>query len=304
LKWRIWLIPLLLLLTFMEGAPQTPSPPLSKTPRPQEPSTLKVAVDLVLINVTVVDDMNRFVMGLEKEHFEVLDEKVPQKITTFGREEVPVSMGILFDVSGSMSFGVSMSRQIISTLLEISNQSDEFSLFTFAAAPKLKEDFTSDIAEIQNRVAYENVKGCTSLLDAVYLGLAKMKRAHNPKQALILVSDGGENCSRYSLSNVKRALQESEVQVFAVTTGSGEGYDLLKTIAESTGGSAYPPFADILDTCTKVALELRNQYVLGYVPSNPTPDGRWHRVRVKVKPPRGMPRLYVRAKQGYYAISQ
>jgi len=196
-----------------------------------------------------------------------------------------------------------MSRAIISTLLEISNQSDEFSLFTFAAAPKLKEDFTSDITEIQNRVAYENVKGCTSLLDAVYLGLARMKRAHNPKQALILVSDGGENCSRYSYSDVKKALQESEVQIFAVASGSGEGYGLLKMMAESTGGSAYPVFSNILDTCTKVALELRNQYVLGYIPSDSTRDGRWHRVRVKVKSPRGMARLHVRAKHGYYAFS-
>jgi Ca-activated chloride channel family protein len=268
----------------------------------QGPSTLKINVALVVANVTVADREDHFVLGLEKNHFQIYEDNVEQTIEEFGREDIPVSIGILFDVSGSMSNGILESRRVTTALLETSNKMDEFSLLTFAAAPKTKEDFTSDVSTIQNRVIYEQVKGCTSLLDAVYLGLAKMRKAHNPKRALILISDGGENCSRYSFSQVKNALQEADVQVFGIGAGSREGFGLMEVIAETTGGHAYHT-GFLEDTCTKISLELRNQYVLGYYSTNLRRDGLWRKIKVKVNPPPGMPPLMVRTRRGYFAPS-
>jgi Ca-activated chloride channel family protein len=282
-----------------------PSPPVSER-------SLKIDVDLVLVNATVTDLNNRFVTGLEKEHFQVFEDKVEQKISHFSNEDVPASIGLLFDVSNSMTDKLSRSKDAAVAFLKTSNPADEFFLVTFSDRPRVDEEFTSDIGEIQNRLAYKNSKGCTTLYDSVYLALEKLKKSHNPKKAILLITDGEDTCSRYVLANVKSAVKESDTQIFAIGIVSAYyselsqgrvGRAVLEEMAEVTGGKAYFPTSvyELEDICTKIAIELKNEYILGYTPANATRDGRWRKIRVKINAPKGLPTLSIRSKSGYYA---
>ncbi len=274
--------------------------------------SLKIDVDLVLVNATVTDLNNRFVTGLEKEHFQIFEDKVEQKISHFSNEDVPASIGLLFDVSNSMTEKLARAKDAAVAFLKTSNPQDEFFLVTFSDRPRVDEEFTSDIGEIQNRLAYKSSRGCTTLYDSVYLALEKLKKSHNPKKAILLITDGEDTCSRYVLANVKSAVKESDTQIFAIGIVSAYyselsqgrvGRAVLEEMAEMTGGKAYFPSSvyELEDICTKIAIELKNQYILGYTPANATRDGRWRKIRVKINAPRGLPTLSIRSKSGYYA---
>ena len=274
-------------------------------------SSLKINVDLVLVNATVTDINNRFVTGLEKEHFQVFEDKVAQQISHFSNEDVPTSIGLLFDVSSSMTDKISRSRDAAVAFLKTSNPDDEFFLLTFADRPKVDEEFTTDVNEIQNRLVYKNAKGCTTLYDGVYLGLQKMKLAHNPKKAILVITDGEDTCSRYSLLNVRNAVKESDVQIYAIgivnsyysdLSQGRSGRAVLEEMAEITGGKAYFPNSvyELEDICTKIAIELKNQYILGYSSTNTVRDGHWRKIKVRLNAPKGLPSLSVRAKTGYF----
>ena len=276
------------------------------------PSSLKIEVDLVLVNATVTDPSNRFVTGLEKEHFQLFEDKIEQKISHFSNEDLPTSIGLLFDVSSSMSDKISRAKDAAIAFLKTSNPDDEFFLETFADQPKVDEEFTSDVSEIQNRLVYKVAKGSTTLYDAVYLALEKMKRGHNPKKAILLITDGEDTRSRYSLLNVRNAVKESDVQIYAIGIVSSyysdfaqgrSGRAVLEEMTEITGGKAYFPNSvyELEDICTKIAIELKNQYILGYSSTNPSKDGRWRKIKVKLNAPKGLPTLSVRAKSGYFA---
>ncbi len=284
------------------------SSPEQKSPNP----SIKVDVNLVLINATVTDPSNRFVTGLEKEHFQVFEDKVEQKITEFSNEDVPTSIGVLFDVSSSMSDKIDRAKDAAIAFLKTGNPEDEFFLITFADRPQVDEEFTSDLSSIQNRLAYKAAKGCTTIYDAVYLALEKMKKGHNPKKAILVVTDGEDTCSRYSLVNVRNAVKESDVQIYAIGIVSSfysdfsqgrNGRAVLEEMTEITGGRAYFPNSvyELEDICTKIALELKNQYILGYSSSNAAKDGRWRKVKVRLIAPKGLPSLSIRAKTGYFA---
>jgi Ca-activated chloride channel homolog len=277
-------------------------------------ASVKVEVDLVLVNATVTDASNRFVTGLEKEHFKIFEDKIEQRISQFSSEEIPVSIGLLFDVSSSMSDKISRAKDAAIAFLKTTNPEDEFFLLTFADRPKVEEEFTSDISEIQNRLAFTRAKGSTTLYDAVYLALEKMKHGHNPKKAILLITDGEDTRSRYSLLNVRNAVKESDTQIFAIGIVNSyysdfsqgrSGRAVLEEMTEITGGKAYFPNSvyELEDICVKIALELKNQYILGYSSTNPTKDGRWRKIKVKLNPPKGLPALSVRSKTGYYAPS-
>ena len=280
-------------------------------PEPGAPPAIKVDVGLVLVNATVTDPNNRFVTGLEKEHFQLFEDKVEQTISHFSSEEAPTSIGLLFDVSSSMGDKIARAKDAAVAFLKTSNPDDEFYLLTFADQPSLDEEFTSDVSQIQNRLVYKNAKGSTTLYDAVYLGLGKMKQGHNPKKAMLLITDGEDTRSRYSLVNVRHAVKESDVQIYAIGIVSSyysdfaqgrSGRSVLEEMTEVTGGKAYFPNSvyELEDICTKIAVELKNQYVLGYASSNPSRDGRWRKIKVKLNAPRGLPALSVRSKTGYY----
>ena len=283
--------------------------------KPQTPSqnqTLKVDVDLVLVNATVTDPQNRYVTGLEQDHFQIWEDKLEQKIAYFSAEDVPISLGVIFDISGSMKEKISTARDAAVTFLKTGNPDDEYFLVEFANRPEVAEDFTTDPTKLQNRLIFAPAKGMTAMYDSVYLGLEKLKEGSNPKKALLLITDGEDNRSRYTFANVKDFVREQDVQIYAIgivdaynsQLGTGHsGRAMIEELADLTGGRAFFPDTvyDLEDICTKIAVELKNQYVIGYESTNEAKDGKWRKLRLKVNPPKGLPRLNIRNKSGYYA---
>ena len=280
-------------------------------------TSIKIDVPLVLINVTVTDPMNRFVTGLEKEHFQIKEDKAEQTITQFGAEDAPLSMGIVFDASGSMGYKMNKAREAVAQFFKTANPEDEFFLAQFNDRPQMVTGFTDSLEEIQNQLTFTQSGGRTALLDAIYLALNKMKEAKNTKKALLVISDGGDNSSRYTEREIKRLVKESDVQIYAIgifepTSARGRtpeelaGPGLLTEVAETTGGRQFPVenLNELPDVAAKIGIELRNQYVVGYVPSNQEKDGKWRRLQVELKKIRGMPALRPHFRLGYYAPSR
>ncbi|MCU1287046.1 MAG: von Willebrand factor, type [Acidobacteriales bacterium] len=292
------------------GTPHVVEDPSLKT----HTKPIKVDVDLVLVNATVTDPMNRLVTGLEKENFSLLEANALQDIKYFSSEDAPISLGVVFDLSGSMNNKIEKSRDAIVEFFKTANPQDEFFLITFADKPELLADFTQSIEEIQGKLVYAIPKGRTSLLDAIYLGISKMKQAKHNKKALLIISDGGDNRSRYTDSEIKSLVKEADVQIYAIgifddirgTPEEIRGPFLLTEITQTTGGRTFPvsDVNELGDVATKIGVELRNQYVLGYRPKNTARDGKWRKLKVKLHAPKGLPPLNVHAKTGYYAPQQ
>ncbi|MGO9227834.1 MAG: VWA domain-containing protein [Bryobacteraceae bacterium] len=301
------------------GSPETISPrPKPAAKVPGVPKTdIRVDANLVLIPVTVTDPMNRFVTGLEKENFKLFEEKKEQEITQFSSEDAPLSAGVIFDCSGSMGHKLEKSRLAVSEFFKTANPEDEFFLIQFNDTANLVQPFTQNLEEIQNRLMFTFSKGRTALLDAVFLGLHTMRRAKNPRKALLIISDGGDNNSRYTEAEIKNLVKEADVQIYAIgifeegpvrarTPEESAGPALLSTIAEQTGGRQYEVdnLNELPDVAAKIGVELRNQYLLGYSPQNLDRDGKYRHVVVKVISPRGLPLLRPFWRLGYYAPSQ
>jgi len=271
-------------------------------------------VDLVLVPVTITDPMNRLVTGLEKENFALADNGKPQEIRHFSSEDAPISLGVIFDISGSMADKIDKSRKAVVEFFRTANPQDEFFLITFSDKPELLVDYTSSVEDIQDKLVYATPKGRTALLDAIYLGISRMRKAHYERKALLIISDGGDNHSRYTESEIKSLVREADVQMYAIglfdpyfkTPEEREGPALLGDITEVTGGRTFVISSpnELADVATKIGIELRNQYVLGYRPTDPTKNGKWRKIKVKLNPPRGLPPLHVYAKTGYYAPSE
>jgi Ca-activated chloride channel homolog len=270
----------------------------------------KIGVDTVFVKVTVTDPLNRFVTGLTKEDFKIYDNKVEQEILTLMQEPAPVSIGILLDTSGSMKTNnnIQASRAALASFLAETNPDDEFFLITFNQNTELASDFTRDPGAILSAGAMIKPSGQTAIWDAVYRGLDKMKSAKNDRKALILITDGEDNSSRYSYSEVRDFAKESDSQIYIVGELGEMGYgpSTIQSIAQLSGGRAFfPTNLNSLDYYIDLIYgELRNQYVLGYVPTKQVFEDKWHKIQVKLDQPKGLPRLMVRAKEGYYADSQ
>ncbi len=270
--------------------------------------------DLITLTVTVTDTYGRYVSGLGKNAFTVFDERKPQEITFFSDDDAPVSVGVIFDVSGSMSGDkVKRARDALSKFIQTSHNSDEYFLIAFNQRAQLLLDKTRDGNAVLDKLTFVQTRNNTALYDACYLGVEKVQRGTHPKRALLLISDGQDNNSRYTFNELRRLLKESDVTLYGVgilsgsDTGSSmgmEGQGILDELASVSGGKAFFPRsnAEMDDIFEQIALELRHQYSIGYKPANFTNDGRWHKIKVKVTPPRGLPHLFVRSKEGYYAI--
>jgi Ca-activated chloride channel family protein len=268
-------------------------------------------VDRVLVPVTVTDPWNRLVTGLDKENFEILEGGQKQEIRHLSAEDAPVSLGVLFDISGSMADKIAQAREAVTEFFKTANPEDEFFVMTFADEPELLVDFTQNIDEVQNKLLFAVPKGRTALLDALYLGVNKMRRARHQRKALLIISDGGDNHSRYTENEIKRLVREADVQIYAMgifdqvpkTVEEGLGPSLLNEITDVTGGRTFAVNSpnDLADVATKIGIELRNQYVLAYRPTNRVRDGKWRKIKVKLLPPKGLPPLHAYAKTGYYA---
>lgn len=270
--------------------------------------------DLITVTVTVTDTYGRYVSGLGKNAFTVLDEKKPQEITFFSDDDAPVSVGVLFDVSGSMNGDkIKRAREALSKFIQTSHNSDEYFLIAFNSRAQLLLDKTRDGNSVLDKLTFVQTRNNTALYDACYLGVEKVQRGSHPKRALLLISDGQDNNSRYTFNELRRLLKESDVTLYGVgilsgsDAGSGlgmEGQAILDELASVSGGKAFFPRsnAEMDDIFEQIALELRHQYSIGYKPVNFANDGRWHKIKVRVNPPRGLPRLFVRSKDGYYAV--
>jgi Ca-activated chloride channel family protein len=287
---------------------------LAENPLNTNITDIKVNVNLVLVSVSVVDGLDRQVTGLDKQNFEVSEGKERQQIKYFSAEDAPISVGAIFDVSGSMAGKIERARDALLEFVKIANPQDEFFMIAFADRPEEISDFTQSVEDIQSRLVYTVPKGRTALLDAIYLSLHKMSHARYQKKALLIISDGGDNHSRYTENDIKNLVKESDVQIYAIglydhyfqTEEERLGPELLQDITELTGGRAFSIDNpnDLPDVAAKIGIELRNQYVLGYQPTKPAYDGKWHKIKVKLDPPKGLPSLHVYAKAGYYARSE
>ena len=295
----------------------TPRAKRTEAPPDVPRGNIRVESTLVLIPVTVTDPLNRFVTGLDRENFRVFEDKSEQKLTHFASEDAPLSVGLVFDTSGSMGSKLDKSRQAVSQFFKTANPEDEFFLIQFNDRPELVVDFTTHLEEIQNRLTFTQSKGRTALLDAVYMALHKMKKGKNPRKALLIISDGGDNSSRYTESEIKNLVREADVQIYAIgiyesmatrgrTPEELSGPSLLTEIAEQTGGRQFSVenLNELPDVAAKIGIELRNQYILGYTPSNQERDGKYRRVQVKLVQPRGLPPLRAFWRLGYYAPAQ
>jgi VWFA-related protein len=280
-------------------------------------SNIRVDSTLVLIPVTVTDPMNRFVTGLEKENFKIFEAGKEQDLSQFSSEDAPISVGVVFDCSGSMGSKLDKSRQAVAQFFKTANPEDEFFLVQFHDSAELVQPFTTSLEEIQNRLTFTQSKGRTALLDAIYLALHQMKKAKNPRKALLVISDGGDNNSRYTEGEIKNLVKEADSQIYAIgiyepvsarsrTAEELAGPGLLTDIAEQTGGRQYAVenLNELPDIASKIGVELRNQYILGYSPQNREHDGKYRRVQVKLVQPRGLPPLRAFWRLGYYAPSQ
>jgi len=275
--------------------------------------TLRAETELTLVGTTVTDPLGRLVTGLEQNNFRVFEDGAEQEIVRFSSEDVPVSIGVIFDMSNSMTDKIDKSRLAAVQFFRTANPQDEFFLVDFNDRAQLDSSFTSSVDDLQNRLMYTSAHGQTALFDGVYLGLSEMKGAHNTKKALLIISDGGDNHSRYSESDVRRFVREADVQIYAIglfepgggpTPEEQQGPGLLTDLTESTGGRMFVVrnLNDLPDIATKISMELRNQYVLGYSSGNHARDGKWRKIKVKLNPPKGLPPLTVYSRGGYFAL--
>jgi Ca-activated chloride channel homolog len=269
-------------------------------------------VELVTVPVTITDAMNRPVTGLERDNFQLFENKQPQQIKNFSTEDTPVSIGIIMDVSGSMQNKLERTLEAVRQFCDASNPQDEFFMITFSDAPSLATDFTNHPEDIENALLGAQGRGRTSLLDAIYMGVRKMKEAHYTRRALLILSDGGDNHSRYSDRDVKNAVREADILIYAVGTYDRYattqeellGPELLQNVAEVTGGQSYTitNIAELPQVTSAIGTRLRHQYMLTYRPPTRSRDGKWHKISVKLLLPKNWSSfLHVNARTGYYA---
>jgi len=309
-------VPLIAQTTSEGNSPQVPA---SSTDSQQgSVTTFRAHADLVLIPVTVTDQLNRFVLGLQKEDFHLFEDGVEQNVAHFSGEDAPLSIGVLFDKSGSMTYKLGSSRDAATQLLNTLNQDDEAFLVEFADLASVAVGFTGHTEEIRSTLKTAQAGGQTALFDAINTGLVEMKKAKNPRKAIVIVSDGGDNRSHYTASQIESLVREADVQIYAMgvfepvfsvgmTPEEISGPRLLSEISTQTGGRAFAAAVpgDMPSVATRIAVELRNQYVLGYYPKNKARDGKYRNVEVKVSQPPGLgSSLKAHWRLGYYAPAQ
>ncbi len=296
---------------------QQPGPRLleniRKKPSEEHGHAIKVDVDLVLVPVTVTDGMGRIVSGLRRDNFAVYDDKQPQRIVSFSSEDVPFSVGLVFDTSGSMKGKMDTARLAAQAFWQSANPDDEAFLVTFSQRAELQVDFTRDFADIQNGLLFAVPRGPTALIDAVDLALRRLKSAHNTRKALLVISDGGDNNSRRSAGELMRFAKEADAQIYAVgihdspqTFEERAGPLLLEGLAKATGGQHFMVRSanELPDIAARIGVALHDQYMIGYHPPTGAEPGKWRQVRVRLQAPKGLPDLRVYARTGYYTPAQ
>jgi Ca-activated chloride channel family protein len=280
---------------------------------------------MVLVPVTVTDHNGKTIGGLRVEDFNILDDQKPQPIVSFTSEDAPCSVGVVLDVSGSMRNILGSAREIADAFFGTANPEDEFLLLTVSSQPESLSGFTTDVAALEKTIEYAHPGGMTALIDTVYLGLNRMRQAHRPRRALLIISDGMDNYSRYSEAELSRVALEADTQIYTIildnpTAGAVGGVapfrpsmvakpidqarqrqqpSLLDKISEKTGGLHFhvSNSAQAKQAVIKTGQALRNEYLIGYQAPDTSTSGKWHRVRVKAN----LPKVNVYARNGYYS---
>jgi Ca-activated chloride channel family protein len=292
---------------------------------PKDTTAFRADSTLVLVPVSVTDPSNRYVLGLAKEDLRLFEDGVEQKVTHFSNEDAPLSIGLLVDTSGSMGAKLDTSRRAVAEFLKTLNAADEAFLVVFSDRAQLAVPLTNDAGAIGSAMTSATSGGLTALLDAVHVGLQEMKRAKNPRKALLVISDGGDNNSVYKSTEISDLVREADVQIYAMgvfeptlSLGLGglsgpklgtaelDGPRLLSEIADQTGGRALAAtnLRELPGIAERIGIELRNQYVLAYSPQNPSRDGKYRKIEVKLQQPKALPELKARWRLGYYAPSE
>ena len=285
---------------------------------PQEPKNnqrITLGTDIVNVTISVTDPYGRFVTGLGKDRFEVYDNKVKQEIAHFTDEDAPISLGIVYDVSGSMKERISRSLRALRRFFETSHDDDDFFLIGFNDCARLAQDFTSSAATILGHLMLVNPHGSTALYDAAYIAVEKAQQGRHSKKALLIISDGQDNNSRYTYKELRNRVKEADVQIYAIgitdpasDSLAGFGRSVLEEITRMTGGRAFFPNdynePELVEICTRIALELRHQYSVGFYPTDVASEAKWHKIQVKVNPPRGLGRLSLSYREGYQSFKK
>jgi len=265
------------------------------------------------VTISVTDPYGRFVTGLAKDRFEVYDNKVKQEIAHFTDEDAPVSLGIVYDVSGSMRERINRSIRALRRFIKTSHNDDDFFLIAFNDRAKLIQDFTTSGDSVLGHLMFANPHGSTALYDAAYIGVEKVQQGRHPKRALLIISDGQDNNSRYTYKELRNIVKEADVQIYAIgitdpynDSLAGYGRSVLEEITRMTGGRAFFPNdynePELVEICTRIALELRHQYSVGFYPTDVGSEAKWHKVQVKVNSPRGLGRLSLSYREGYQSF--
>ena len=289
-----------------------PPPPGQNSSAEKQGSSIKVQVNLVVLHTTVLDDRGRFADGLKQENFRILEDKVEQKLSVFKREDLPVSMGLVIDNSGSMRDKRPRVNEAAITLVENSNPQDEAFVVNFNDDfyLDLDKDFTSSVPELKEALERIDSRGSTALYDAIIGSIDHLKKASKDKRVLLVVTDGEDNTSRNSLEKTIREIQKTDTVIYTIGLLSQESKKnakrakkALEEISLASGGISYFPenVDDVHSICQQVAHDIRNQYTLAYYPTNSKRDGSFRAVQVEVIPPRGRGKLVARTRNGYYA---
>jgi Ca-activated chloride channel family protein len=275
---------------------------------------IRVDTTLVLVPVTVTDARHRYVLGLDKENFRILEDGAEQHIKQFSGEDAPLSVGFVVDISGSIGSKIDLCRQAVVQFLKTMNTADEAFLVTFSDHAQVIAPLTRDTDKMANQLISVPTGGMTALFDGVFAGLHEMKKAQNPRKTLVVISDGGDNSSAFSAKEVLQKALEAGVQIYAMgvfepvgpfglSIEEQRGPRLLSNISEQTGGRAFAASSlnQLPEVAARIAVELRNQYLLAFSPSNQARDGAYRKLEVKLSEPNGMSGLVARWRLGYYA---
>ena len=287
----------------------------TKLQNPPKDDKVTLGTDIVNVTISVTDSYGRFVTGLGKDHFEVFDDKVKQQIAHFTDEDAPVSLGIVYDVSGSMKERIGRSMKALRRFIDTSHNDDDFFLIAFNDRAKLIQDFTVSGDNVLGHLMFVNPHGSTALYDAAYLAVEKVQQGRHSKKALLIISDGQDNNSRYTYKELRNRVKEADVQIYAIGITdpasdalAGFGRSVLEEITRMTGGRAFFPNAynepELVEICTRIALELRHQYSIGFYPTDIASEAKWHKVQVKINPPRGLGRLSLLYREGYQSFKK
>lgn len=283
----------------------------AQKPADQTDNPVVINADLVSIRVSVTDPGGHYVPGLQPRDFMLTDSRIPQQITFFSDEDLPASIAVVFDVSGSMRGGrIARAAEALANFVQTSDKDDEYSMIAFNSRPQLLLDRSRDGDALISSLSDVKPDGDTALFDATYLALDRIAHGMYKKRAVLIISDGEDNDSRHTLSQLRRFLQESDATIYAIDVNATplpkESYGrlVLDELAAKSGGRMFLPrdTAEMNQAFDQIALEMRHQYSIGFAPSNFVADGKWHRLRLKVTPPPGLKRVTVRAREGYYAV--